>query len=116
MIRTDSPTETSTRLFARRNWLMLPSSVLVRSDPEYPDLRDLGQNLIDHSILNIQPGRPISHERSPKSFVVKALDQPQPRRPGDSDDVLPFLVSLENLSWQAIQLPVQPGVFEHLPH
>ena len=49
-------------------------------------------------------------------LVVKALDQAQTAWAGQQHDVLPFLVSNENVSRSVTQLAVNTAVLKDAPH
>tara|TARA_R110002095_G_scaffold36485_2_gene34124 strand:- start:8 stop:190 length:183 start_codon:yes stop_codon:yes gene_type:complete len=53
---------------------------------------------------------------SSEAFVIEPSDRAKPRRAGNPDDILPFLVALKDIDRESLQLPHEPAVFVDLPH
>jgi len=51
-----------------------------------------------------------------EGLIMKPLDQPQAVRTGNSDDVFPLLVSLQNIRREAPKLSSDAPVLKNLPH
>jgi hypothetical protein len=55
---------------------------------------------VEDSKLVVEPRRPLALPFSEQRLVMKSLDDPQSLRSRYSDDVLPFLVALQNFGWE----------------
>lgn len=98
-MRTDSPTETSTRRFATLKSFISRSPIVVRSD-----LNDLNQQRVRHYAVYHSPFQAKARRSMPlplagESLIVETLDGAQSRRSGKRGNVLPFFVALQNLHW-----------------
>ncbi|MEE9254728.1 MAG: hypothetical protein V3U43_07315, partial [Pseudomonadales bacterium] len=51
-----------------------------------------------------------------QGFVAEASYQPDPSGAGYSHDVLPFLVTFEDINWESIELLGDSPVLKDLPH
>jgi len=51
-----------------------------------------------------------------EGFVVKTFDSLETRRSRYSDDILPFLVTLQDLNWKPWYAPDHSTVFVNFPH
>ena len=85
------------------------------------DVNDLDSHLlpidsVDHPVLNAKPGRPMPLPFTAKRFIAKPLDQPQSRRPGNTNDVFPFLIPLENIDWEFLNPTTDAPMFIDVPH
>lgn len=86
-------------------------------DVDYLNPQYVGDNLVDHPPLKPKPGRSMPFPLAGQGFVVETLDGPQTLRSGKSGNVLPFLVTLQNLYRNgARKLLVDTTVFFDLPH
>jgi hypothetical protein len=73
-------------------------------------------NAVDDTVLGTQARGPVPFPVPPQSLIVKSLDQPKPLWARDPNDVLPFLVPLQDLSRNAFEPPSNPTMLIHLPH
>ena len=81
------------------------------------NLQHLGNNSINHAPLKSKPGGTIPFPFTRQGFVVKPLDHPQTLRPGESGNVFPFLVTLQNLYGHGTRkLFVNATVLFDFPH
>jgi hypothetical protein len=55
---------------------------------------------------------PFAKER----FILKPPDQPETHRTGYGDDVLPLLVTLQNIGGETPKLPSNTLVLKYIPH
>src|SRR3989304_3757228 len=116
-MRTDSPTETSTRFRAGRNSFISVPSIVVRRHLNNLNQKRIGNDTVDHAPLEPKSRGAIALPLPRKGFVMKPFDHPQSGRPGEAGDVLPFLVSLQDLLRDcARQLLVDPAVLLDAPH
>jgi len=53
---------------------------------------------------------------SPQCLVIEALDLSKTIGPGESDDILPLLVTLQDIDGESIELLPSASVLEDLPH
>lgn len=84
---------------------------------DYLNLQHVGDNTVDHPPLKPEPRGTMAFPLAGKGFVVKPLDSPQTLRPGKSGNVLPFLVTLQNLDRNGTRkLFVDATVLFDLPH
>ena len=85
------------------------------------DVDHLNQNLVsndtvDNSILETQARGPAPSPLPSKRFIVESLDKPKSLWARDLDDVLPFLVPLQDLLGYALEPPANAAMLVHLPH
>ena len=81
------------------------------------DQQYVGDNSVNHSPLESEPGSAMAFPLARQSFIVKPLDGSQSQWPRDSGNVFPFLVTLQNLNRdRARKLFVNAAVFFDLPH
>jgi hypothetical protein len=71
---------------------------------------------VENSKLPIKPRRSMALPFAEEGLIMKPLDQPQALWAGNSDDVFPLLVSLQNIRREAPKLPSDALVLKHLPH
>jgi hypothetical protein len=71
---------------------------------------------IDYPVLVSEPRRSMSSPFSVKAFVMESLDEPQTCRPGDSHDVFPFFIPLEELLREAVKPLCGLPMLVHHPH
>src|SRR4029079_5521842 len=67
-------------------------------------------------MLNSKTRGSVAFPLTSQCFVVEALNDAQPGRPGKHRDVLPFLVALENLTWRRAKLLVDATMLLDAPH
>lgn len=53
---------------------------------------------------------------APEWFVIEPPNQAKPLGPGDLHNVLPLLVSLENVFWDLADAPLDIAMLEDSPH
>jgi len=53
---------------------------------------------------------------SPQRLVIKSLDLSQPKGAREPDDIFPFLVALQDVEGESIELLPGPSVLEDFPH
>ena len=53
---------------------------------------------------------------SPLRLVIESLDLPQSKGAGESDDIFPFLVALQDVEGESVELLPGPSVLENFPH
>jgi hypothetical protein len=85
------------------------------------NVNDLDQDLsihdpVNHAILKTKSRGPVSDPVATKSFIVKALDQSETRWAGKTDDVLPLLISFDDLDREATNTTRHPTMFVDRPH
>jgi len=66
--------------------------------------------------LEVESTRAMPLPFTEEGLVMKPLDEPQTLRPRDGDDVLPFLISFQYVSWESLELTIHPLVLVDLPH
>src|SRR5450830_1479180 len=111
-IRSDSPTETSTRCFAGRNSFISLPPVVVRGHLNDLDQQYVGDYSVHHPPLESEPGRTMALPLTGESFIAESDDGSQSGRPRESGDVLPLLITLQNLNGDgAGELLVDATVF-----
>jgi len=49
-------------------------------------------------------------------LIVKPFDEPKTHRTGHRGNIFPFLVSLQDLSGEQRELPLDPSMLINLPH
>jgi len=97
-MRTDSPTETSTRFFAGRNSLISWPFVIVGCNLNNLNQQHIGNHSVIDPPLKPEPGRAIALPLAVKNFIVKPLDGSQSKWPRYSGNVFPFLATPQNLN------------------
>ena len=76
----------------------------------------LTDDSIYHPILLIQPGRSMSTPLTTQRFIVEPANGSQAGGARNSDDILPLLVSLQNLCRKNIELLLGSAMFIDFPH
>lgn len=71
---------------------------------------------IDNAILLAQPRRSMALPFSRQRFIIESLDESQTLGARNSDDILPFLVPLEDFYRELPDLPDNPAMLVELPH
>jgi len=72
--------------------------------------------LVERPKLPVEPGRSMTLPFARMRFIVKPLDQPQTIRPRNCHDVLPLLVSLQDIEGETPKLSSDTIVFVNLQH
>ena len=81
---------------------------------------DLHEDLLAiHSIedpkLEVESTRAMPLPFTEEGLIMKPLDEPQALRPRDGDDVLPFLIPLQYIFGESLELTIHPLVFVDHP-
>jgi hypothetical protein len=79
------------------------------------DVHDFDQDPVAFDSVNdpkllVETGRPVTFPFSEQRFISKPSDQSQTLRPRDRDDVLPFLVPLQDVGREAFELTIDSSV------
>jgi hypothetical protein len=85
------------------------------------DLQDVHANLsredlVDEPILCTQAGGAIPLPLASQGLIMQTLDQPETAGPRNPDDVLPLLITFQNLNWESVELATKALVLVDLPH
>jgi len=109
MIRTDSPTDTSTflRAFLNSFRAISLSPIVVRRDIGHVDANLLGKHFIDDPILATQPRRALSLPLSAQRLIMESFDEPQTCWARYANNVFPLLVPLQDIDGESGNPPDQ---------
>ena len=73
-------------------------------------------NSIYDAVLAAESRRAMPAPLSPQFLIVKSLDLSKTTRPGESDDILPLLVTFQDVDRESVELLPGPSVLEDFPH
>ncbi len=88
----------------------------MRCHVDYQNLHSIGFHLVNHTISQAETRGAMPLPLTAQRLVVKPLNQPEPLRPRDPDDVLPFFISGKDLDRKPVKTPRCVSVLKDSPH
>src|ERR1700674_813956 len=115
-MRTDSPTDTSTRRLAGRNCLISALHIVVLGFLNLLEQLPVGNHMINDPVFYVQPARAMPTPCTRQRLIVKAPNRPQSGRARDGGDVLPLFVPFLNLQGRRVKLLTDSPMLLNAPH